>query len=256
MRDRSSKALILATLLLAAACGNDPVSPAALAEPRRVLTQTVETARVVIYYAPGDFIEAARLEAYCAWAEGFIGTTLPKKIDYYKFKDREMLTEFTRSRGTGWADPSAFQVWTYMPFLGHECLHLYSLVLGDPPILFSEGVAVAYQVDPLNGDFVARELNGEPVQGLARGLKAQGLLYPLESLLDDRGWYAANFTRTYVEAGSFVRYLADTQGIERIKDVFRVIRQTDPKEVVKEKFLAVFGFTIQDAEAAWLAFLD
>lgn len=256
MRDRVTKATILSALLLAAACRSDPMSPLVQKDPRLVLTQAIETARVVIYYAPGDIVEAARLEAYCAWAESFIGTTLPEKIDYYKFKDREQLNEFTGVGGTGWANPSCFEVWTYMPFLGHECMHLYTLILGDPPILFSEGIAVAYQVDPLNGDFVARELNGEPVNDLARDLKAQGLLYPLESLLDDRGWYAADYTRTYIEAGSFVRYLTETQGIERIKDIFRGIRQKDAKELIKEKFLAIFGFTFQDAEAAWLASLD
>jgi len=257
MKRPSSAAAILAAFFVAAACKNNPVLPYDRSNPRMVLTQTIETARVIVHYSPGDIVETARVEAYCEWAEAFMNVTLPKKIDYFKFKDREQLYRVTGSLGTGWADPIKTEVWTYMPWLNHECMHLYSLRLGDPPILFSEGTAEAYQVDPLNIDFESRDLiGGEKTHDIARRYKAQGRLVPLDNILVWPDWYHFDYTTTYVEAGSFVRFLADTQGIEKVKEVFRLIGERESREVILQKFLDIYGFTLQEAETAWLAFLD
>ena len=256
MKRPASAAAILASFFAAAACKDNPVLPYDHSDPRMVLTQTVETARVIIHFTPGDIVESARLEAYCEWAEAFLNVTLSKKIDYFKFKDREQLFQVIGSMATGWVDTSRSEVWTSMPWLNHECMHLYSLKLGDPPILFSEGIAVAYQVDPLNNDFEAREMSGEKLYDVARRYKAQGRLVPLESILVWPDWYYVDYTTTYPQAGSFVRFLADTQGIEKVKEVFRLIGERESKEVILQKFLDIYGFTFQEAETAWLAFLD
>jgi len=256
MKRPASAAAILAAFFAAAACKDNPVLPYDRSNPRMLLTQTVETGHVVIHYSPGDIVESARLEAYSEWAEAFLNVTLWKKIDYFKFKDREQLFQAMNSMATGWADPVNAEVWTYMPWLNHECMHIYSLKIGDPPILFSEGIAVAYQVDPLNNDFEAREYNGDKVHDIVRGYKALGRLVPLESILVWPDWYHFDYTTTYPEAGSFVRFLADTQGIEKVKEVFRLIGERESREVILQKFLDIYGFTFQEAETAWLAFLD
>src|SRR5512133_3944329 len=106
--------------LTTAACSASPVAPAPTAAAN-VLTVRLETAHMVFHYSPGDFVDSARAEAFHDWAVRFLNVACPKKIDYYKFKDRAQQYELSQRAVTGWALPSpTFEVWTYMPFMNHE----------------------------------------------------------------------------------------------------------------------------------------
>lgn len=246
----------LALLAAATCCSDSSTAPYAKGSALMELTQTIETENFVFHYTPGDQVEVARSEAYHRWAVSFLGVACPKKIDYYKLRDREQFYQLIGSTSTGFAMVEEYEVWTYLPWQNHECFHLYTLLLGWPPAFFSEGIAVAYQVDPSQGDFEAREINGERVHDIARRYKQDGRLYPVTDLLDRTGWYASDYTTTYIQAGSFVRYLADLHGIERLKEVFRKMRQNDVQADIKIKFAAIYGLTVDDVEKDWLAFLD
>jgi len=247
---------VLALLAAATGCSDSSTVPYVKGNALMELTQTIETENFTFHYTPGDQVEVARSEAYHRWAVAFLGVACPKKVDYYKLKDRDQFVRLSDSWGTGFAVVEEFGVWTYLPWQNHECFHLYSLLIGHPPVFFSEGIAVAYQVDPSQGDFEAREKNGERVHDIARRYKEEGRLYPVANILDRTGWYASDYTTTYVQAGSFVRYLADLYGIEPLKEVFRKVGRNDERADVKAKFAAIYGRTIEDVEKNWLAFLD
>ena len=256
MRKRLPISILALLAAAAAACSNSPVSPAS-AGPEHALTVRLDTANLVFHYSPGDVVDAARAEAFHEWAVAFLDVSCPKKVDYYKFKDRAQQYEVTERAVTGWAIPApAFEVWTYLPFMNHEQFHLYSILLGTPTTFFVEGIAVAYQVDPLAGDFEAREKSGEPVHEVAREYRRSGRLLPLAQIVENAGWNAADFTLTYIEGGSFVRYVADVHGIEKMKQVFRTIRQADGLAAVSAKFQGIYGISLAEAEQQWLAFLD
>jgi hypothetical protein len=248
---------VLASLIVAtSACSDAPASPSSQA-PDRALSVRLETPHLVFHYSPGDVVEAARAEAFHDWAVAFLDVSCPKKVDYYKFKDRAQQYELTERRVTGWAIPApAFQVWTYMPFMNHEQFHLYSMLLGTPTTFFVEGIAVAYQVDPLAGDFEAREKSGERVHDVARDYRQTGRLLPIAQIVTGDGWNTGDFTVTYIEAGSFVRYVADVHGIGKMKQVFRTIAWSDSLPVISAKFQGIYGVSLADAEREWLAFID
>ena len=256
MRTISAFLWASAFLVAATSCSDSSTAPYAKGSALMELTQTIETENFIFHYTPGDQVEVARSEAYHRWAVPFLGVACPKKVDYYKLKDREQFYELIGSTSTGFAMVDEYEVWTYLPWQNHECFHLYALLLGRPPVFFSEGTAVAYQVDPSQGDFEARENSGERVHDVVRRYKYEGRLYPVPNIIDRAGWYASDYTTTYLEAGSFVRYLADVYGLERLKEVFRKMGQNDERAEVKAKFAAIYGRTVDEVEKDWLAFLD
>lgn len=248
--------VLLALLIASGGCKSSPTTPYDTENPLMELSQTLETENFIFHYTPGDFVQAERSEAFHRWAVAFLGVTCPKKIDYFKFKDREQYYGLLQAVSTGFADPGAFQVFTYQSWMNHECFHLYSMLFGRPSTFFTEGIATAFQIDPYDNDFEPREKSGAKLYDVVRGLKAQGRLLPLDGIVASEGWRVSDYTVTYPEAGSFVRYVCDVYGIERMKEVFRRIASADSLDAIKAKFMEIYGLTLNQAEAAWLAFLN
>ncbi len=240
---------------LVAGCSRPFVTPTSSTSPPAIdLSERLETDHLIFHYSPGDFIDVQRNEAYCRWASSFLGVELPQKINYYKWKDREQEWRVSEETVVGLA--GGFTVMTNMPWMNHELFHIYSLRLGTPTIFFLEGIAVAYQVDPSVNDFEAREKSGEPLHDLVKRMKVQGRLLPFDSIITSTGFVSNDYTIAYDEAGSFVRYVADTYGIEQMKQVFRTIGYGDSAASVATKFQSIYGMTLADADNEWRAFLD
>jgi hypothetical protein len=145
---------------------------------------------------------------------------------------------------------------TIWPTDNHETVHLYSSTIGRMTPLFNEGLAVAFQVDPVRGDMTPR-WNNRHVHDIAASLRAAGRLVPLASLLTIHGWRGVDSQVSYPVAGSFVRYLLDVQGgIGLVRQLFAGSTQTDPPALVRSKVEAAYGRTPDALEADWLAFLD
>lgn len=260
----------LATLLLCAACERTAEdAPAELSDLQRAtagLSETIESENFVFHFEPGDGarVQVERSEAYHRWAVGYLGLTPPKKIDYYMFSSPTALRAgFGYSFG-GRAYQEEFAVATAYSWHNHECFHLYTSMIGMSPRLFSEGMPVAHEFDPYNNVWVSRwnraEPYGEPHVEIARGLKAQGLLYPLNDILE-----SVDFNRktggevvriAYEQAGAWVTYLIDTYGIERMKRIITAIPYEATRATIKEQFQRVYGIAIEQAEVEWLAWLD
>ena len=247
-------AFLLVTFLIF--CKGTPTSPIDRGNPLLELTQTLETDNFIFYYSPGDFVYASRSEAFHNWAISLLGVTCPKKIDYYKYKDREQQKRLTGSAYTGWAIPSTFEAHSSLPWMNHEFTHLYTSLIGRPPKFFNEGIAVAFQTDPYNNDYESREKSGERVHDLVKRYKDSGVLYPSEDILDTSGWDAADPTITYPQSGSFVRYLIDTYGIDLMKIIFTSISRDASQAEIKATFQSIYGISITDAEQDWLSFIN
>jgi len=219
------------------------------------LVQIRETAHYIFRYSPGDFVHADRMESYHDWAVDFLGVQLPKKIDYFKYRDRAQQIRMTGTFVTGFADPQNFEIHTAEPWIPHEAAHLYFSLIGTAPPFFNEGVAVAMQVDPYNNDYIPREKGGEPVHSIARRFLAEGRLYPVEDILEAVKFMEGDFTIGYIQGGSFVGYIMDAYGIEALKALFQNSGYNDSSQQIKSTFLGVYGRSIADMEQEWLAFL-
>ncbi len=127
--------------------------------------------------------------------------------------------------------------------------------MSNPTDFFDEGMAVALSTNPYDDDFVVR-WNGRPIHLCAKEFEGNGTLIALDNLLESLKFWNYCVQKTYPEAGSFVKFLLDTHGIEEMEDFIRLGDLDDTGAVVKSNFRSVYGFSFKRAEDEWLEFLD
>jgi hypothetical protein len=247
-------AAAIAVAALTGGCGgSSPSSPS-----KTPLPIAAETDHYVFHAAAGDRVDAAWQEAYHQWAVGRLGVQPGRKIGYYKYASRQDMGDHTGKYNTNaYADPAAFEIHTLWSTDNHEVVHLFMSLVGDSTALFSEGIAVAFQTDPVAGIFESR-FNGEEVHAAARRYLQSGqLVLPLDRIVESSGFRAVtDATLVYREAGSFVRFLIDRYGMEKVLALFRSGGSySDTAAAVKARFRTAFGVSLEEAEAAWLEML-
>jgi len=235
-----------------------------------LLTETLESEHFVFHLLPGDTALIEKQEALHRWAVDYLDIELPKKIDYYKFAFRDMKAAVGLSAsGTGF--PREYALATIHSWHPHETMHIYTFGLCQHSTirLYDEGMAVAHEVDPLNGNMVSQWSHhygqGDYVYAeMVREHRNESRLYPIERILESRGFdeiregaIGTRSTRVlYDQAGMFVSYLIGTFGIDKMKQAICSVADTDTRDTIEREFEAVFAISVRDAELAWLAYLD
>ena len=248
------RALLLASGI-AAACGGSPTGPSHQAWPQH--TQTLATAHFDYHYSQGDTVDAAWQEAFHEWATRELGVAVTRRVTYYKYTSPMHMLGLHNGPGNvnAWADPDRFAVHTIWPTDSHEVIHLYSSTLGRATRLFNEGLAVAFQVDPVAGDMTPR-WNSRHVHDVALSLRLQGRLPPLDAILTLDG-FNRDTQAGYPASGSFVRYLLDARGgMAPMRALLASSTMEDPPSVTRASFQAAYGRPLEEVEGAWHAFLD
>jgi hypothetical protein len=236
-------------LLVAGCGGSSPTSPSAS------LSEQATTEHFVFRYSTGDRVDSAWEEAYHAWAVAQLGVS-PARIIYNKYRDRAQMAAITgNGNSNGYAEPAASTVHTIWPTDNHEVVHVYSGPWGLPVALFVEGLAVAHQVNPPAGDFVAK-WSGTPIHDLARRFRTQNQLVRISTLAVTTSFRALDGNITYPESGSFVRFLIDSDGIAAMRRLYGSMPNNAPLAAVQAAFQGVYGYSLDEAEARWLRFLD
>jgi hypothetical protein len=243
-------ARLLFVIALAAAGCNSPAAP----QPAQ-LTKRIDTAHFVFLMSANDAVDTAWQEAYHAWAVNALEVTIAKPITYNKFLSREhMGAVIGVSNTNAFANPdtSKMEMNTIWPTDNHEVVHLYSSVFGRTVSLFSEGLAVAYQINAPAGE-TSPKWSGVLLDDLARTFRQQGRLPSLVAIADNAAFRAIDPNVAYPVSGSFVRYLIDTYGLSRMKQLYGATQPTDSGDRVATVFATVYGRTLADAERDWLA---
>ena len=246
-----STSFLAAAIAVTACGGSSPTSPT------QSLTATMESAHFSYHYAPGDSpLDEARQEAHYAWAVAELGVELTQKIVYNKYTGRSHMASITGTFGTNaFAEPEIFTIHTMFSFDNHETVHVYSALIGRPSDFFKEGLAVAFQTDPSVGDFESR-FNGQQVHEATADYRRLNLVPPLDQIVETKGFRSiSDSTMSYRIAGSFVRFLLDRFGTDRVKEFFRISGSSDNRTVIGQRFEAAFAQTLEAAEASWLASL-
>jgi hypothetical protein len=209
------------------------------------------------YYSLGDSVQVDRQEAFHTWAVARLGVTLPQKIDYRKYTSRNDMGAKTGKYNTnGFAEPAQFTVHTLWSWDNHETVHIYTALVGRPSDFFNEGIAMAFQTDPLAGDYEPR-FNGQKAHDAARLYRQSGqLVLPLLRIVTTSGFRGIpDSVLSYREAGSFVAFLIARFGLDRVLTFFRPGTEDDSLAVIEQRFQQAFGTTLAAAEAEWLAFV-
>ena len=239
---------------LAAACGSSPSGPTATTP----LPFVSESATLRIFYESGDAVEIERQEAFNAWALQRLGLAVSQKIEYRKYRSREDMGRYTgRSNTNGFAEPEQFRFHTLWPFDNHEIVHVYSALIGRPSDFFNEGLAVSFQADPFVQDFTVR-FNGQQVHEASRAyLRAGTLPLPVSRYATSDGFRGiADDVMSYRMAGSFVLHMSERFGVPAVMEFFRRVNDRgESLATIRARMLAVFGVSLEDVEASWLATL-
>jgi len=210
-----------------------------------------ESQHFIYYTRPGQSIPDWAVElhetTYAAVTKLF-PEAKATKIKYYKYRSPTDLQQvFGRLRkGYAYQTSEAGTVHSVYSCHPHEVVHAITFAVGRPPALFEEGLAVAY-----DWRFA---LEGGNVHALARGKLVQQKLLPLHSILTIREFQAYDSPTVYIEAGSFVKYLMDTYGPDKMRSLFTLPRYSDSREI-EIAFKALYGQSIFEIEGEWRAFL-
>ena len=121
--------------------------------------------------------------------------------------------------------------------------------------MLTEGLAVAFQTNPIANDFVPR-WSGTFVHDLARTFRTDGRLVPIDQMLQSSQFRSQDLNVVYPEAGSFARFLIDAYGLATFKDLYRQVTSNDVAATVAARFASVYGKSVGELEAEWWAVLD
>lgn len=134
------------------------------------------------------------------------------------------------------------------PALKHELVHALAAPFGARPF----GVAATWLgLYPNAGVIEGLAVAGDdPVDELslhewAAAMKQQRLLPDVRELLAPAGFYRQAPSRAYTAAGSFLRWLGETRGGERLRALYRA-----------GDFAGVYGVPLAELATGWEAFLD
>jgi hypothetical protein len=132
--------------------------------------------------------------------------------------------------------------------LRHELVHIFGYEISDrlTPGLLAEGLAVCYEEAGTQTALHIRTL----------GMMRAGTIKPLGAILTQYSLYGD--TNAYTQAGSFVKYLIDTYGIDAFLELYRATSagqlHTDQHIFITVK--KIYGKSFSEMEEEWLAFLD
>jgi hypothetical protein len=252
---RAFRWLVTALVPVVAGCGGSPAAPTP-AGP--ALSERLATAHFDFAWSPGDRVDADWQEAFHEWATRELQVIVTRRISYSKYTSPAHMLALHYGPGNvnAWADPDLFTVHTIWPTDSHEVIHLYASTFGRATSLLNEGLAVAYQVDPVRGDMTPR-WNNRHVHDVSANWRRQGRLAALGDLLTIDQFRAVDSQVSYPAAGSFMRFLLDTHGgVPPMKALFARSTQQDLPATTRRNIEAVYGKTLEDLEAGWHAMLD
>ena len=222
---------------------------------RAVLGGRTETEHAEILYPrekPPEEVERLRRDVeFRLWQLArFLGAP-PASVRVYVFRSSEEKQRWVGAGGTQFAKPWLGSVFLNdapfpHPTLKHELAHVAAGAFGSGPFRVTsrwllpvmgvvEGVAVA--ADDPTGELTLHQW--------AAGMRRQGLMPDLRSLLGPAGFWSAAPARAYAAAGSFLRYLQDTEGTDRLH---RLLAHGD--------FAAAYGRSLDTLVAGWERMLD
>ena len=209
-----------------------------------------ETDHFLIFYQTGSIVEReidaiiTDHEFRYAQLTSYLQTQPKKKIRSYIYTNADQKKRLMGARYTAIEDPwgHGFHI-NYdtfpHPVLKHEMAHVFTtdwqpVLKVSPKLGLHEGIAVAAEWD--EGKLTAHQWS--------RAMRDLGLAPSIQQIMGFGFWLKPG-AKSYTLAGSFVRYLVDQYGIEKMKQVFR-----------RGDFQAVYDRDLATLDREWQSFLD
>ncbi len=225
-------------------------------EIARTLGGRIDGGRCALRYARTLSPREARLhfedcEVRVAQVERFFGVRMDGPITVFIFESAEQKQRLMGAANTYIAKPWRGEVYLQHdafphPVLMHELAHVIARRFARGPF----GVTTRWGAPIpglIEGAAVAAAWEGESdasAHEWSRAMLDAGLLPPLDRILG-LGFYAYGAGTSYTAAGSFSRWLIETRGVARFRDVYR-----------DADFERAYGASLATLESAWRAYLS
>jgi tetratricopeptide (TPR) repeat protein len=183
--------------------------------------------------------------------EALFGDRYPHKISSYVYGSRSQKRRLMGAQRTFIAKPWLSEIHVHKTPYGagvihHELAHVYLSQYTDswlgvptragilPKMMLIEGAAMA--VEFYGGSLTQHEWSA--------AMERTGLAPDLEALMNPTSFWGVNPGRGYVPAGSFIRWLIDTHGVDRFKALYN-----------EGDFAGSYGMGLSYLLSEWKAFL-
>lgn len=204
-----------------------------------------------------DIIDTAWQEKYYEWMVEQLNIIVPEKIQYYKYRDQAHKLLLTGEAGNGFAEIGTYKLHTIWKAETHESVHVVvTKVVGHPPALFNEGIAVAYSANYfIRPDFIPC-WNNQDFNVLSKSYRQNGNIPSLDKLLGTVTFWDFSSNITYPISGSFIRFLINQYGIAKMKSFITISDFYDSKIKIHNDFYNTYGKTIESAWDEWDEFIS
>ncbi len=193
------------------------------------------------------------LEFRHAQLSRFLGGAPTEQIRVYLYRSDQEKQALVGAGRTQFAKPWRYELHiNNRPFphtsLHHELAHVMAAPVGSGPFRVTtrwglwplmgviEGFAVAAD-DPIQGELTLHQW--------AAGMRRQNLAPDMRKLMGTEGFYQSAPARAYTVAGSFLRYLADTYGAQKVRVLYG-----------HADFQQAYGRPLDELVTEWERFLD
>jgi tetratricopeptide (TPR) repeat protein len=196
---------------------------------------------------------ARDLEFRYAQLSRFLGGAPEGRIRVWLYRSEEEKQALVGAGRTQFAKPWRLEVHINErdfphPVLKHELAHVMAAPAGSAPFRVTTRLGVWPLMGVIEGLAVAAD---NPVQGdltlhqWAAGMRKQKLAPDIRKLVGPEGFYQSAPARAYTLAGSFLRYLADTYGPEKLRALY-----------AHADFEAAYGRPLDALATEWEQHLD
>ncbi len=231
------------------------MNDAALAE---ALGGRAETDELVLYYPRGFSDEdVSRILGDLRFRHHqnveFFGEQPPGKVRVWWYRTPAEKQRLVGAAHTQFAKPWRREVHVNglgfpHPVIKHELVHAMAAPWGAPPFGVTASVfGLAPHAGVIEGLAVAADNPWDELtlHEWAAAMKKKNLLPDVAALMTPQGFYGAPPSRAYTTAGSFIRYLAETHGRDKLRELYR-----------DGDFARVYGEALPSLATKYLAFLD
>lgn len=228
----------------------------------------IESEHFIFYVPKEDKVDITTQEWFYRYITTLFGVEPEEKIIYLKCKSIDVgkITGAKNLIGRACFDKKKNTIISEREWESHELVHITQMLVSESTVFFDEGLARAYQISSF--DLYVR--NREPLDFhrdflhsyLQNTIIKRGYYISITKILTSKKFRAPQHEImnlflgiTYNEAGSFVRYLIDTYGLEVFFQFLKLSDYSDSRSEIEEKLLKVYGFSVQEMEKQWLEFL-
>ncbi|HEY3446915.1 MAG TPA: hypothetical protein VGK67_11150 [Myxococcales bacterium] len=226
------------------------------ADLERVLAGRSETAHFVLHYPKGkEALERRRLERDAEFkydrVVSFLGAAPAGKIHAWFHESAYLKRARVGAANTNFAKPWHLELHVHdqafpHPVLRHELAHDVAAAFGAAPFGVSARWGALVNVGLVEGLAVAADADTDELTShqWAAAMRRLGIAPNIRNIVGPAGFYREAAARAYTLSGSFLRWLRDSQGSERLR---RLYRDGD--------FEAAYNRSLDSLATEWEAFL-